>query len=88
MFLKWRTEYDYVVVDTPPVLAVSDALTLSDYCDATILVIRAGVTTKKTVARARRELGQTRTGITGVVINAIDIKSPEYRPYYGRRNTY
>jgi capsular exopolysaccharide synthesis family protein len=85
MFLKWRTEYDYVVVDTPPVLAVSDALTLSDYCDATILVVRAGVTTKRTVARVRHELAQTRTGITGVVINAIDVRSPEYRPYYGRR---
>jgi capsular exopolysaccharide synthesis family protein len=85
MFLKWRTEYDYVVVDTPPVLSVSDALTLSDYCDATILVVRAGVTTTRTVARVRHELAQTRTGITGVVINAIDIKSPEYRPYYGRR---
>lgn len=83
MFLKWRTEYDYVVVDTPPVLAVSDALTLSDYCDATILVVRAGVTTKRTIARVRHELAQTRTGITGVVINGIDIKSPEYRPYYG-----
>jgi succinoglycan biosynthesis transport protein ExoP len=84
LFLKWRTEYDYVVVDTPPVLAASDALTLSDYCDATILVVRAGVTTKQSAARVRHELAQTRTGITGVVMNAIDPRSPEFRPYYGR----
>jgi Mrp family chromosome partitioning ATPase len=73
-----------VVVDTPPVLAASDALTLSDYCDATILVVRAGVTTKQSAARVRNELAQTRTGITGVVMNAIDPRSPEFRPYYGR----
>ena len=85
MFLKWRSEYDYVVVDTPPVLEASDALTLSDYCDATILVVRAGVTTKQSIARARQQLLQTRPGITGVVMNAIDPGSPEYRPYYGRQ---
>ena len=86
MFSKWRSEYDYVVVDTPPVLAASDALTLSDHCDATILVVRAGVTTKQSAARVRHELEQTRTGIAGVVMNAIDQASPEYRPYYGRQH--
>jgi capsular exopolysaccharide synthesis family protein len=85
MFLKWRSEYDYVVVDTPPVLAASDALSLADYCDATILVVRAGVTSQQTAIRARRELAQTRTGITGVVMNAIDPSSPAWRPYCGHK---
>jgi succinoglycan biosynthesis transport protein ExoP len=82
LIAKWRSEYDYVVIDTPPVLSTSEALVLSAHCDSVILVVRSGVTTKQTIARVRNLFLRTRAAITGVVMNGIDTKSPENRPYY------
>jgi Mrp family chromosome partitioning ATPase len=79
---KWRSEYDYIVVDTPPVLSTSEALILSAHCDSVILVVRSGVTTKQSIARVRNLFLRTRAAITGVVMNGIDTHSPENRPYY------
>jgi succinoglycan biosynthesis transport protein ExoP len=84
---KWRSEYDYIVVDTPPVLSTSEALILSAHCDSVILVVRSGVTTKQSIARVRNLFLRTRAAITGVVMNGIDTHSPENRPYYHHKLT-
>jgi capsular exopolysaccharide synthesis family protein len=84
---KWRSEYDYIVVDTPPVLATTEALILSAHCDSVILVVRSGVTTKQSIARVRNLFLRTRAAITGVVMNGIDTRSPENRPYYRHKIT-
>jgi len=39
---SWRTRYDYVILDTPPMLAVTDAVRLSGQADSVLLVIRSG----------------------------------------------
>jgi len=83
----WRTQYDYVFIDTPPVLSVADALVLAPHCDVAILVARAGVTTRQSLARARNMFRQTRTRVAGVVLNAFDVKSAEYNLYLGYEST-
>lgn len=61
---------DIVVIDTPPVLPVSDALVLSDVIDAVIVVVAAGSTTKKEAQRAFELLRQVDAPVIGVVMNA------------------
>lgn len=83
---QWRTEYDFVVIDTPPVLSVTDAVVLAPLCDAVILVARSGVTKRQSLHRARSLFLRTRTRVAGVVLNGFDIDSPEYGAYYGFEN--
>jgi capsular exopolysaccharide synthesis family protein len=77
-----KAPYDYVIFDTPPVLAVADTQILATYIEATILIIDASKTPRKILSRARQILNRTRTKIVGVVIN----KSPW--PDYGEIRHY
>lgn len=84
---EWRKEYDYVIVDTPPVLSVTDALVMAPHCDIAVLVARAGVTTRQSLSRARGMFRQTRTRVGGVVLNAFDVNSADYNLYLGYEST-
>jgi len=77
-----RTKYDHIVVDTPPVLSITDAVRMSPEADAVMLVIRSGVTTKESLCRARDLLYQVKAPVIGVVVNAIDFSTPAYYNYY------
>jgi capsular exopolysaccharide synthesis family protein len=83
LLTQWRTEYDYIIVDTPPVLSVTDAAVLAPYCDAAIVVVRSGVTSKKSLQRVGEIFRRTQTRIMGTVLNAFDVKSADYRSYAG-----
>ena len=83
---QWRSEYDFVVIDTPPVLSVTDAVVLAPLCDAVILVARSHVTKRQALHRARSLFLRTRTRVAGVVLNGFDIDSPDYGAYYGFEN--
>ncbi len=63
--------FDHVVFDSPPVLAVTDAVLLAHLTDGAILCVRAGATSREMVARARAELLQGRVSILGVLLNAL-----------------
>ncbi len=75
--------YTYVVIDSPPVLSVTDSVILARDADAVVLVVRHGKSTKHVVRRARDLLLRSGAPITGIVLNAIDVSSPEYYGYYG-----
>jgi polysaccharide biosynthesis transport protein len=82
----WREEFDHIIVDTPPVLSVSDAVMLSAYVESTIVVVRAGKTRKEALRRVHAIFSQVKTRVLGVVINAVNLGSPEhYYYYYGKR---
>jgi len=80
---QWRANYDFVILDSPPVLSVTDAVVISDYCDAVILVVRSGVTTKPSLTRVRDLFMRSRKRIAGVIINAFDLKSVHHALYLG-----
>ncbi len=61
---------------------------LSPAMDAVILVIRSGQTTKQALRRARDLLMQVNARVTGVLLNAVDLRSPEYYYYYEYRGRY
>jgi polysaccharide biosynthesis transport protein len=83
-----REQFDHVVLDTPPTLSVTDAVVLSPRMDAIILVIRSGQTTKQALRRARDILMQVNAHVTGVLLNAVDLRSPDYYYYYEYQGKY
>lgn len=83
-----REMYDHIVIDTPPTLSVTDAVVLSPRADATILVIRSGQTTKQALRRARDILMQVNAHVAGVLLNAVDLTSPDYYYYYEYQGKY
>ena len=83
LITQWRSEYDYIFIDTPPVLSVTDAAVLAPYCDGVILIARSGITTKKSLLRAVELFRRTHTRIVGTVLNAFDVDSVDYHHYLG-----
>jgi protein-tyrosine kinase len=73
--------FDWIIIDSPPVLLVSDAVNLARACDAVLLVARSGITTFPVAQRAQQELKAS--NIIGFVLNAVD-KPPMSGSYYYR----
>jgi capsular exopolysaccharide synthesis family protein len=80
--------YDYIVMDSPPILSVTDAVILARESDAVVLVVRHGKSGKHIVRRARDLLLRAGAPITGIVLNAVDTTSSEYQGYYGQADYY
>jgi len=82
LFRRLRDEYDLVIIDTPPILAVSDAMALSNHADATLLAVRWGVTPRAAVQLAqRRLLGSSKGGpAIGIVLTMVN---PRLHARYG-----
>ena len=77
-------EFDHIIIDTPPVLSVTDACLLSALADSTLFVIRAGVTSRAALKRAHEMLAHVDARIMGVILNAADFTEPDLY-YYGNR---
>ena len=88
MLEELRGQYDHIVVDTPPALSVTDAVVLSPRADAIVLVIRSAHTTKQALRRSRDILTQVNAKLSGVLLNAVDLSSPDYQYYYEYQGKY
>jgi len=75
--------YTHIVIDTPPVLSVTDAVILARQADAIVIVARQGKSSRNAVRRTRDILVRSGAAVTGVVLNSVDISAPEYHGYYG-----
>lgn len=79
-----RSEFAFVVIDSPPVIRFSDARFLSSVSDEVVIVGRYRVTTRRAIQRTAEILNEMRASIAGVVLNGIDFSSPDYEYYtYG-----
>lgn len=74
--------YDYVVIDSPPVMPVSDALLLSTLADGVLLVANASRTPRQQVRAARARLDYARAKIFGMVLNRVKVHHSEYQYYH------
>lgn len=79
-FLK--KEYEYIIIDTPPVLMVTDAQILSKYSDGCLLVVASRESDKSGVIRAKELLEQVNAKILGVVLNKYTTSKGNYYNYY------
>jgi capsular exopolysaccharide synthesis family protein len=72
---------DFVLLDTPPVLAVSDALTVASRADATIMVVDSRSTTRSRLQQAVRHLEKVGARVSGAVLNDVDWTSARSQGY-------
>jgi len=77
-----QLRFDRVIIDTPPVLSVTDAALLSTLADSTLLVARAGMTNVAALRRVHDVLAHVDARVMGVILNAADVMEPD-RYYYG-----
>lgn len=82
-----RDYFDYVIVDLPPIMAVSDTLVVSKYLDGIVVVVRENICDKKSLAETVRQIRFSQTKLLGFVMSGSDSKSKKYRnKYYGGDN--
>jgi len=81
-------KYDHILIDSPPLINVTDPVILSTMVDGVILVVQAGRSTREVVRRARQELGSVGAKIFGVVLNNLDIKREGYDSYSATYGSY
>jgi protein-tyrosine kinase len=82
--------YDLVVFDTPPIIAVSDALNIAAVCDGVVLVVRAGSVPLSVLERAVGQIGQVKGRVLGVLLNRVDLRTTDadfYRYYRAYHST-
>jgi succinoglycan biosynthesis transport protein ExoP len=78
-----RGQYQHIVIDSPPILSVTDGVILARMSDAVALVMRHGGVSKHIVRRSRDLLLRAGAPLTGIILNAVDLSSPDYYGYYG-----
>ena len=81
--VELRTKFKFIVIDSPPVMAATDAVILSVHADGVLLVVRSGETPNVAFTRTRDLLTSVKSRILGVVLNAVDSSAPDY--YYSYR---
>lgn len=79
---KLSTTFDYVIVDSPPVLPVTDSVILSRYVDGVVLVVKGSSTPRRIVREASARLRRVGANILGAILNDVDVKSGEYYYYH------
>jgi succinoglycan biosynthesis transport protein ExoP len=83
---KWRTEYDIVIIDTPPILLVTDTVVLASAVDGIVIVARHGITGRDALHRTTTMVTAAGGTILGVLLNAIDKFADNYYGSYGHDN--
>jgi polysaccharide biosynthesis transport protein len=78
-----RRRFKFIVIDSPPIMAATDAVILSALTDGVLLVVRSGATPKEAFTRTRDLLAAVKCRLLGVVLNAVDSNAPDY--YYSYR---
>lgn len=79
-------QYDFIIFDAPPILSVTDSQILSNRCDGTVLVVKAGEAEKAMVQKAKESLVASQANILGVVLNNFVLAKDNYYyyQYYGQ----
>lgn len=85
---KLGEEYRYVLIDTPPLINVSDGTQIAAYCDGAILVVRSGYTSKKLIKESMNQLKRAKCKLLGTVLNRVDTSGSRYGKYYGYNKYY
>ena len=81
--VELRSKFKFIVIDSPPIMAATDAVILSVQADGVLLVVRSGETPKVAFTRTRDLLNSVKSRVLGVVLNAVDSRAPDY--YYSYR---
>ena len=80
---EMKKHFDYIIIDTPPIGAVTDSQVLSTKVDGTILVVKAGQTKKDVVMNSVNAIKKVNGNIIGTVLNGVENSKNKYYYYYG-----
>ena len=83
-----REKLDFIIIDSPPLMMLSDSLGLAPIVDGTVMVIKSGNTPRQTVQKVLHQLAQVKGKIIGAVLNEHDVKRESYYYHYHYRNYY
>lgn len=86
LIAQLKKMYDIIIIDCTPVLGISDAIVMTKYSDANILVVSNKRTKLELVSRVEKIFSQSHASLTGVVINKVDVSEGGYYGYYS--NSY
>jgi len=78
-----KLTFDYIILDTPPVGPVADAILLGYQADGVVLCVKGGKTSRVRVTHVRDRLVRSNVRLLGVLLNNLDRSSTEYAEYYG-----
>ncbi|WP_320186734.1 CpsD/CapB family tyrosine-protein kinase [Macrococcoides caseolyticum] len=87
LILNFEEHFDMIIIDTPPVLAVTDAVIMSNVVDGTILVTNVEINNKHHLVKAKEVLQKSEANILGIVLNNVEKSSKDdyyYYEYYGK----
>ncbi len=85
---QWKERYDRILVDSPPIIGVSDAAVLAGCVDAAVLLIQHRRNPQSMILRARQVLDGLKTPLAGVVLNRVPARSGEDYDYYTANYAY
>ena len=88
MFRELREEYDYIIVDTPPMANLIDGAIVARHCDGAVMVIESGAISYHLEQKVKNQLEKTGCRILGVVLNKMDLHSEKYYGKYGKYGRY
>ncbi len=80
-----KKSFDFILIDSPPISFFADVSVIAPHADATVLVVRAGVTSRQAFRRSCRTLLDANSKLLGVIVNDLALDSPNFYGYYGYR---
>jgi len=84
LMITLREEYDYIIIDTPPLGSVIDSVVVAEQCDGIVFVIEANAISYKFAQRVKKQLEKSNCRILGAVLNKVQTNNSEYK-YYGKK---
>ena len=83
-----RGEFDYIMIDTPPMANLIDGAIVARQCDGAVMVIESGAISYKVEQRVKAQLEKSGCRILGVVLNKVDVRAQGYYGTYGKYGKY
>lgn len=88
MLEKFRKEYDYVLIDAPPLGQVVDASVIADMCDGSVMVLESGAVSYRFAQDVKKQLEKAKCPILGVILNKVNMSKAGYYGKYGNYGNY
>lgn len=83
-----KEEYDYIFIDTPPALNLTDATVVARHCDGGILIVEAEAVSYKIAQKVKAQLERSGCPILGAVLNKVDVQKRKYYKFYYSKGYY
>ena len=88
MLERMKEEYDYIIIDTPPMANLIDGAIVARNCDGAVLVIESGAISYRLEQKVKNQLEKSGCRILGAVLNKVDLREDKYYGRYGKYSRY